>query len=100
MGVGYSRTLTTGDIPVFQIGKAIELAQGGFALDTTGLVADSYIKKGQPMQYDEATRVAKPLHTAKIYENAASNATSYKVAKEGNLLVVGDYFAKRKGGAA
>lgn len=99
MGVGYKRTLTTGDIPVFQIAKPIVLLQGGFALDTTGLTAGTVIKAGHPMIADEAARTAKPLPTATMYEAAGSTATDYKVNK-GHTLKVGDNFAAATGNKA
>ncbi|RPE05549.1 hypothetical protein EGT74_24510 [Chitinophaga lutea] len=92
MGVGFKRTLTTGDIPVFQgDGKDIQLAQGGFLLDITGLPASSVIKAGTPMSFDESTRIAKVIITGVVYENAGAAATSYKVEK-GHSFKVGDNF--------
>lgn len=100
MGVGYKRTYGTSDIPVFQgYGKDIQLAQGGFNLDTTGLVSGTVLKAGTPMTFDESTRKAKPMATAVVYENAGGSATQYKV-KKGSILKVGDNFGKTKGGAA
>lgn len=100
MGLGLKRTLSTGDIPVWQgTGKDIQLAQGGFRLDTTGLTAGAVIKAGNPMTFDAATRVAKPLAVGKITEDAGSSATSYKIAK-GSRLKVGDYFASKTGNKA
>lgn len=99
MGVGLKRTLTTSGIPVFQISKHPTLAQGGFALDITGLVADSIIAAGIPMRIDEAARTAKPVHCAQIHENAAGGTTTYKVKKNHNLIV-GDIPFKTVGGAA
>jgi len=100
MGLGYKRTSTTGDVPVFQgHGEDLQVAQGGFKLDVTGLAAGAIIKAGTPMQFDEATRVAKPLTTGRVVENAASNAVNYKIAK-GSRLKTGDYFAAKKGDKA
>ncbi|RNL50775.1 hypothetical protein [Pedobacter jejuensis] len=99
-GLGYTRKFGTSDRPVFQgYGKDIQLVQGGFGLDITGLVVGSYIPKGTPMIYDEATRLAKPLAVAEIYENAAANATTYKI-KKGSRLLVGSNFSAVPGGAA
>ncbi|GAA4338514.1 hypothetical protein GCM10023149_48520 [Mucilaginibacter gynuensis] len=99
-GLGYKRTFSTGDIPVFQgSGKDIQLAQGGFLLDVTGLVAGAVIKAGTPLTYDESTRKAKPLTTSLIVENAAGGATSYRIAK-GSRFKVGDNLAAVAGGAA
>ncbi|MEX6691253.1 hypothetical protein QTN47_27335 [Danxiaibacter flavus] len=100
MGVGFKRKYGTSDIPVFQgYGKDIQLAQGGFLLDTTGLVIGTVLKAGTPMTFDESTRKAKPMATAVVYENAGGTATQYKV-KKGSILKVGDNLAKSKGGAA
>lgn len=100
MGVGYKRTLTSGDIPVFQgDGKDTQLAQGGFLLDTTGLVAGSTVKAGSVMGFDESTRVAKVIPTAKVVENAGGAATQYKIEK-GSLLAVGNYVGQTVGDKA
>ncbi|WP_256013116.1 hypothetical protein [Desertivirga xinjiangensis] len=96
MGLGLKRAYSTGDIPVFQgTGKDIQLAQGGFLLDITGLTAGSIIKAGHPMIFDESTRKAKPLATGVIYENAGASATDYKVVKGTHTLKVGDNFAAK-----
>lgn len=99
MPIGLKRTLTTGSIPVFQISEHPQLAQGGFALDTTGLTADSVLYAGQPFLFDEATRLAKPLHTGVIYETSGASDTVYKV-KKGHLFIVGDNFCKTVGNKA
>lgn len=99
-GIGYKRTDSTGDIPVFQgTGKDIQLAQGGFLLVITGLVLGYIIKAGTPMIFDESTRKATPLRTGKVFEVAASDATSYKIEK-GSPLKVGDNFASKVGNKA
>lgn len=98
--MGYKRTDTTGDIPVFQgTGKDIQLAQGGFLLDREGLADGSVIKAGTPMIYNETTRKAKPIITGKIVEAAAADATSYKIAK-GSAFKVNDNFAALVGNKA
>ena len=100
MGLGFKRTLGVGSIPVFQgTGKDISLAQGGFGLDITGLIAASILPAGTPMIFDEATRLAKPLVTAKVYEAAGAADVVYKVAK-GSQVKVGDYLASVQGGKA
>lgn len=100
MGVGYKRTLTTGSAPVFQgYGKDIQLAQGGFVLDITGLKVGDVLPAGIPMNFNEATRVAKPLILAKVYENAAAGATSIKVYK-GHYLAAGMHIGAKVGQAA
>lgn len=99
-GIGYKRTLGTEGIPVFQgTGKDIQLAQGGFLLDTTGLVAGFVLKAGTPMIYNEFTRKAKPIATGQVVEAAAADATSYKISK-GSPLKVGDNFAAKVGDKA
>ena len=100
MGLGFKRVTGTGSIPVFQgYGKDISLAQAGFGLDITGLTAGSIIPAGTPMVFDEATRLAKPLVTAKVVVAATNTDVAYKVAK-GSLYAVGDYFSAVKGGKA
>lgn len=100
MGLGYKRTMSTGDIPVFQgTGKAIQHAQGGFYLNDTGLKTGFIIKAGTPMDYDEAARTAKPLIAGVVIEAAGAAATNYKISK-GSAFKVGDNFAAIKGGAA
>lgn len=100
MGLGFKRTYGTGSIPVFQgIGKDIQIAQGGFLLDTTGLTAGVIIPAGTPLVFDETNRTAVVMTTAVIQANAASNATTYRVNK-GSRLKVGDNFALTAGAAA
>lgn len=100
MGLGYKRTDSTGDIPVWQgTGKDIQLAQGGFYLEKGGLPVGTIIKAGTPMVFNETTRKAMFLATGKVVENAAADALSYKVAK-GHTLKVGDNFAAKPQSAA
>lgn len=100
MGLGLKRTSGVGSVPVFQgTGKDLSLAQGGFGLDITGLIAGSILMSGTPMIFDEATRLAKPLVTAKVYETAGGAAVVYKVAKKSQVKV-GDYLASVQGGKA
>lgn len=100
MGLGFKRTLTTSDVPVFQgDGRDVQIAQGGFLLDITGLPTAAIIKAGSVMTFDESTRVAKVLPAAKVIEDAGSTATQYKVNK-GSLFQVGDPIFFRNGGKA
>ncbi|TDQ79579.1 hypothetical protein [Sphingobacterium yanglingense] len=100
MGVGYKRTDSTGDIPVWQgDGKDIQLAQGGFLFEKGGLADGTIIKAGTPMIFNETTRKAKFLATGKVVENALADAVAYKVAK-GHTLKVGDNFAEKPASAA
>lgn len=82
---------------IFQ--KVLETARGGFTLDTSGLTEGDTVAAGTPVQFDETTRKAKVLKTAKVYENAGAAATQYKVEK-GHNLAVGDKVGKTVGGAA
>lgn len=84
-----TKTELTGEIPVFQHDKAYHLAQGGFNLDLTGLVAGAKVSTGSVLGFDEATRVAQVLKTATVVEIAGAAAVAYKVAK-GGLFKVGD----------
>ena len=79
-----------GEIPVFGHDKAIQMAQGGFNLDLEGLSAGAVVLAGTPLGYDEATRKAEVVKTAKVVEAAGSDATDYKVAK-GHHFAVGDF---------
>lgn len=97
MGLGLTQTLSTGGIPVFQ--KVFEVAQGGLTLDTTGLTAASTIPAGSAMGYNEATRKASLVKTAKVTAIAGGSATDYQVAK-GHLFAVGEYIALVVGGKA
>lgn len=87
-------------IPVWQGGPAdLELVQGGFALDRTGLPEGIWLPAGTPMIFNEATRVAKPLVTGVVYANATSTATDYQVQK-GHNFQVGQNFGARTGNKA
>jgi hypothetical protein len=105
MGAGLKRTLTVGSSPVFQgTAKDRQIAQGGFSLYTTGLIldapgAESVIPAGSPMSFDESTRVAMLLKTARVYENATNTATAIKVYK-GHQFKAGEYAAAVVGGKA
>lgn len=100
MGLGFKRTLTTSDVPVFQgDGRDVQIAQGGFLLDISGLPAGSTVKAGSVMTFDESTRVAKVLPAVKVIEDAGGSATQYKVDK-GSLFQVGDPIFFTNGGKA
>lgn len=79
--------------------KVLETASGGFTLDITGLTVGAVIKGGTPFTYDESTRKAKPLKTAKLTSAATNTDVTYNVEK-GHLFVVGDYLANVVGGKA
>lgn len=93
--IGLVRTNSTSEVPVFQ--KEIEVAQGGFKLDTANLAAGDYIPAGSVLNFDEATRVAKVLKTATVHATAGGSATEYQV-KKGHLFKVGDKIGKTVGG--
>lgn len=82
---------------IFQ--KVLETARGGFTLDTSGLSDGATIPAGTPIEFNEATRKAKILKTAKVYETASGSPTQYKVEK-GHNLAVGNPLAKTVGSAA
>lgn len=96
MAIGFDIKSSTGRIPVF--GPNAETAHGGFLLVTTGLVAGSVLRAGNPLVLDEAARTATPLHTGVMQANAAGSATAYRVTK-GSGLAVGDYLATGATGA-
>jgi len=92
-GIGISRSFASGSIPVWQgRNKDIQLAQGGFTLDLTGLSPGDVLLPGTPLVFSEATRVATVLHVGFAYANAGGTATDYQV-KKGHTLKVGDYLA-------
>lgn len=86
-------------VPIWQTVHGLETVQGGLALDRTGLTTGSVIPAGNPMTYDESTRLAKPVRFAKMATAAAGGALTYNVEK-GHDLQVGNYFAATLGGAA
>jgi hypothetical protein len=102
-GMGISRKLNTGTIPVWQ--RVEELAQGGFLLDITGYASfdasgnQLYIPAGTPMVFDEAARTAKALKVGVFAANATNTATDYQVSK-GHQYKVGDYFSALPGAKA
>lgn len=97
MGYNVVREVSAGSVPVFQ--NVIENAQGGFTLDTTGSDTGSVVPAGSVMGIDEATRKAKPLKVATVYEDATNVATDLKL-KKGHLLIVGSVVAAVIGGKA
>lgn len=70
---------------------------GGGTLDKTGFTDGEILKAGSLVKFDESTRLVTILKTAKIVENAAGGATSYKISK-GSKLVVTDAVAAVVGG--
>jgi hypothetical protein len=91
------RTKYSSGVPIWQTDP--ETFSGGFTLDTTGLVIGTVIPAGTPMSANEATRMAAPLNTATIFENAGSSATQYKVNK-GSLIATGQNWSPTVGGVS
>lgn len=92
-----TKTTVAKGLPVWI--KRLENAQGGFVLDHAPLAVGNTVEAGTPVAINEATRKANVVKTAKVYENAASNATAIKVYKKHHFKV-GDYIAVAVGGAA
>lgn len=87
-------TTYAGEIPVFQIDNATRSVQGGFTLDKANVSVGDVIGRGAVIDFNEATRSAKVVKTAKVTEAANNTATSYKVAK-GHNFKVGDKFGAK-----
>lgn len=87
-------TTYAGEIPVFQIDDATHSVQGGFTLDKTNLVVGDVVGRGAVIDFNEATRSAKVVKTAKVVEAANGTATAYKVAK-GHIFKVADKFGTK-----
>lgn len=56
MGLTPIKTTVSAGVPVFQ--SVVEVAQGGFSLDATGLTAGATLAAGTAIIVDEATRKA------------------------------------------
>lgn len=98
MAIGLTKTVYSSGVPVWQgIGKDIQLAQGGFALVTTGLPLGVILPAGTPMNFDESARTATALVTGIAYALAGGAATTYQV-KKGHGFQVGDYLASGAAG--
>jgi len=80
MGFGLKkRNEVAGDIPVYQL--VHEVSQGGYTLDTDGLIAGSIVPAGTVFIANDTTRKAKPIKTATVVAVAAADALVYQVAK-------------------
>lgn len=67
--------------------------QGGYDLDITNLPAGTrWLTKGTLMELIPETGKVKVVKSAKVYENAAANATTLKIV-ENPLIKVGDVLA-------
>lgn len=96
MSLNIVKTTGGGRIPIIQ--KVIELAQGGFILDVTGLPSSGTVKKGTPVIFSESTRKAKVVKTAVMQAAATDSATALKVLK-GSYMAVGNVIAAISNGA-
>ena len=87
MPIGITREYGKSGIPVWQgTGKDIQLAQGGFKLDITGLILGTWLPAGTAFDFNEATRLAKPAVLAKAQATLGA-VTAYRVEKGSNLKV-------------
>jgi hypothetical protein len=98
MAVGYTRTLGTNSIPVWQgTNKDIQLAQGGFFLVIGTMALGVVLPAGTPFTFDEAARTATPFATGVAYDTSGGSDVAYKILK-GSALKVGDYYASGAAG--
>jgi hypothetical protein len=101
MALAITRTLGTSGIPVWQgIGKDIQLAQGGFALDLTGLTPGALLPAGSLVVFDEAARTATVTPTATLQAAATGSPTTYRVNKGSGIKVGTNIAQPGAGGAA
>lgn len=82
-----SRKKRTSDIPLAWRKMLADIPNGG-SVKVAELGGD-ILRDGTPLSYDSSDHLYHVIKTAKVYENAASNAVNYKVAK-GSHLKVGD----------
>jgi hypothetical protein len=78
MAIGFKRVKSREGIPISQ--ADYENAQGGFTLETNGLLSGEEVPAGSLFIYDEQTRKARLVRTARVYE-AASSSQAVKVEK-------------------
>lgn len=85
MAIGFKKVYSTSGIPVFQ--NVLENAQGGFTLDMSkaNLSEGEEVKKGALIIYDEETRKATLVRTARVYE-AGTGVSEVKVEKGHNFV--------------
>lgn len=79
--------------------KVLETVRGGFTLDTSGLTIGATIPAGTPVEYNEQTRKAKVLKTARVVTTTGASPTQYQVEK-GHDLKVGNYLGNKTTGSA
>lgn len=99
-GAGFKRTLSTGNIPVYQRDKTLTLVQGGFALVKTNLAVGMILRPATPLVYDEQARTATIVPVGTLYANAANNATTYQFTKGFHNFQVGSNLGAVVGGAS
>lgn len=92
-----TKTLMNSGLQLWQ--TVVENAFGGFTLDVTTLTIGGIVKGGTPFSYNEATRKAQILKTAKLTVAAGASDLTYTVEKNHNLLV-GDNIGQVVGGKA
>lgn len=91
-GLGTKKVETSAGIPIWQ--RPPQNAQGGFGLDMAGLSEGVNIPAGTLTVYDEGTRFAKVIKSARAYEAVSVASTTVKVAK-GNFYLKGDSFKSK-----
>lgn len=98
MGLGFTRNIATGKIPVWQgDDDDYQCAQGGFLLANTGLATGTVLLAGSLVVFSESARTATVLTGGIANATAGGSATSYLVNK-GHSFKVGDYLAKSTAG--
>jgi len=97
MGLGLTKTTIAYGKAVWQC--VSDNAVGGFLLNKLDISDDVEIVAGTPVGFDESTRIATILKTAKVYADATNTATTIQV-KKGHLFKVGNYIGHVIGGKA
>lgn len=83
--LGFTKETLSYGVPIFQ--SILETVQGGFTLNESVLAANSEVKAGTVIGFDETTRLAKVAKYA-VNKNASSTSdTTYEVYKGHNLAV-------------
>ena len=97
MGLNITKKEGLDSQEVFQ--KVLEILPGGFTLDSAVLTEGDYLDEGAIVEYNEATRKANLVKTAKLYADAANDATTYQVEKNHHFKVT-ENLAQVVGGKA
>ena len=79
MALGSKKVISDNRVPIWQTNP--QNVQGGFGLDTTGLPAGTVVPAGALMIFDESTRLAKAVKTAKAYEAVGTASATIKINK-------------------